>query len=58
MQPKESKSNHHFTISMIKSFVRILGYIGLILAFDNSLFSFSGYFLIAAEVLGIMEEMF
>ena len=58
MQPKESKSNHHFTISMIKSFVRILGYIGIILAFDSTLLNFGGCFLIAAEVLGILEEMF
>ena len=58
MQPKESKSNHHFIISMIKSGVRIVGYIGLILAFDNILLTGGGLLLIAAEVLGILEEMF
>jgi len=52
MQPKESKSNKHFNISMIKSAVRIAA--GINLALGN--IWYAGIFLIIAEGLGIAEE--
>jgi hypothetical protein len=52
MQEKESKTNKHFTYSMIKSVFRITA--GTALAFG--IFEAAGCFLIVAEVLGILEE--
>lgn len=52
MQPKESKSSKHFTISMIKSGVRIGA--GLLLIRGDVIGA--GVFLIVAEILGIVEE--
>jgi hypothetical protein len=53
MQPKESKSNSHFRISIVKSIIRIVGcyflFIGN-LPFGAVLFGL-------AEVLGILEEI-
>ena len=53
MQPKESKSNRHFTISLIKSAIRIGAGIDLAL---GSIW-YAGILLVIAEVLGIAEEL-
>ena len=53
MQEKESKTNWHFRISLAKSFLRIIA--GGVLC--GGLFLISGILLIAAEVLGIIEEL-
>jgi len=54
MEPKESKSNSHFWISLIKSGIRILACWRL---FEGDLHEAAGY-LILAEALGIAEEIF
>jgi hypothetical protein len=53
MQPKESKSNRHFIISLIKSGFRIGA--GMTLVTGNLIGA--GVLLIVAEVLGIAEEL-
>lgn len=53
MQPKESKTNWHFRISMAKSGLRIVA--GVALMFQD--FELCGLFLVIAEVLGIAEEL-
>jgi hypothetical protein len=53
MQPKESKSNKHFQISLVKSTVRILA--GMSLVLGN--IPLAGVALIIAEILGIAEEL-
>jgi hypothetical protein len=53
MQEKESKTNWHFQISLAKSFLRIIA--GGVLC--GGLFLIAGILLIAAEVLGIVEEL-
>lgn len=53
MQPKESKSSRHFTISLIKSAVRIGA--GVNLALGN--IWYAGILIIIAEILGIVEEL-
>ena len=53
MQQKESKTNWHFRISLIKSVLRMCAGVYLILG-DVVL---AGSLLIAAEVLGIVEEL-
>ena len=52
-QLKESKTNKHFTISLIKSAVRIVAGIDLVLG-DVW---YAGVLLIIAEILGIVEEL-
>jgi hypothetical protein len=52
MQEKESKTSWHFRISLAKSFFRIIA--GGVLC--GELFLIAGILLIAAEVLGIVEE--
>lgn len=54
MQPKESKTNTHFWISIVKSGIRIGACYFL---FDNKLHESAGLFCIA-EALGIAEEIF
>lgn len=54
MQQKESKTNWHFWISMIKSAIRIIACWKL---FEGDLQQAAGY-LILAEALGIVEEIF
>jgi hypothetical protein len=56
MQPKESKSNWHFTISMMKSVVRMGAGIALMCA-DGWYFNAAGGMLVGAEILGILEEL-
>lgn len=56
MQPKESKSHWHFTISLIKSGIRILAGIALLYA-NDWYFLAAGGMLIVAEILGIVEEL-
>jgi len=59
-EPKESKSNRHFQISVVKSVLRIFGCCAAFLlltsnptaAFQSFLFLF-----FAAECLGVVEEM-
>ena len=53
MQPKESKSNSHFKISIVKSVVRIVAGITLL----RGDFYIAGSLLIVAEILGIVEEL-
>ena len=52
MQLKESKTNTHFWVSMVKSGVRIGAGIGLCLG----LIVEAGMLLILVEILGIIEE--
>ncbi len=54
MQPKESKSNSHFNISLIKSALRIVGC--YFLFFTN--FQIAAILFFVAELLGIAEEIF
>lgn len=56
MQPKESKSNWHFRISIVKSVIRIFAGIALLCA-DQWYFQAAGGMLIGAEILGILEEL-
>ena len=56
MQPKESKTNWHFRISLIKSFIRIFAGMALLYA-DQWYFNAAGGLLIGAEMLGIIEEL-
>jgi hypothetical protein len=53
MQVKESKTNWHFRISIIKSVLRICAGVYLILGEVIP----AGSLLIAAELLGIIEEL-
>jgi hypothetical protein len=53
MQVKESKTNWHFYISLIKSGFRIGA--GFALIFGK--LALSGALLILAEILGILEEL-
>ena len=53
MQPKESKSNRHFYISLTKSVVRLLAGICLMTEY----FWYAGGLLLVAELLGIAEEL-
>jgi hypothetical protein len=53
MQPKESKSNWHFKISIAKSVLRMLA--GAALATGN--LYMAGATLIVAELFGIIEEL-
>jgi hypothetical protein len=55
MQPKESKTNWHFRISLIKSVVRIFAGLALMMA-NEWYFNAAGGMLIGAEILGIIEE--
>jgi hypothetical protein len=52
MQEKESKTNWHFRISLIKSVIRIMAGVSLF----NEQPVFAGLLLIIAEILGIVEE--
>lgn len=54
MQPKESKTNWHFKISLFKSSLRIMAGITLI----KGELVISGILFVIAEILGIAEEMF
>ena len=53
MQEKESKTNWHFRISIIKSAIRMCAGIYLILGDPIP----AGALLIAAEILGVVEEL-
>lgn len=53
MQVKESKTNWHFRISVVKSVLRIVAGMTLI----KGELVISGALFIAAEVLGIIEEL-
>jgi len=53
MQLKESKTNWHFRISLLKSCLRILAGLALVLS-DVTL---SGILFIGAELFGIIEEL-
>jgi len=52
MQEKESKTNSHFQISLVKSLFRLLGF-GLLY---TGKIEFAAIVLILAELLGIREE--
>jgi hypothetical protein len=53
MQPKESKSNRHFQISLVKSLIRITAGLSLMKGWIWE----AGILLIIAEILGIAEEI-
>jgi hypothetical protein len=53
MQVKESKTNWHFRISIVKSILRIIAGITLC----NGLLIPAGSFFVVAEILGIIEEL-
>ena len=53
MQEKESKTNWHFRISLIKSVLRMCAGVYLIIGDVYP----AGCLLIAAEILGIVEEL-
>jgi hypothetical protein len=53
MQQKESKTNWHFRISIVKSAIRIVA--GAMLAVGN--LYIAGLSLVVAELLGIVEEL-
>ena len=53
MQEKESKTKWHFTISLVKSVVRI----GAGAALMGGYLVYAGELLILAELLGIVEEL-
>lgn len=53
MQVKESKTKQHFYTSLAKSVVRIAA--GIMLCYGD--FLLAGALLIAAEVLGVVEEL-
>ena len=53
MQQKESKTNWHFRISLIKSGLRVLAGLALIL----SDITVSGILFIGAELFGVLEEL-
>ncbi|MEY4571839.1 MAG: hypothetical protein RLZ10_1050 [Bacteroidota bacterium] len=53
MQEKESKTNWHFRISIVKSILRLAA--GTALMQEH--FMAAGALLIVAEVLGIIEEL-
>lgn len=56
MEPKESKSNRHFTLSILKSGVRLFA--GIILATSGVAgIKIVGVLLIVAEMLGVAEEL-
>lgn len=52
VQPKDP-SKGHFYVSMVKSFLRILAALGLM----YSSFTAAAILFIAAEVLGVVEEL-
>jgi len=52
MELKESKTNKHFIFSLIKSIIRITGFVFLI----DQQFITTGIILTLAELLGIIEE--
>ncbi len=56
MQQKESKTSWHFTISMMKSVIRIGAGITLMCA-NGWYFNAAGGMLVGAEILGILEEL-
>ena len=56
MQPKESKSNRHFTFSIFKRLFRFGACYGLWMTGDRMLMTV-GIFFALAEVLGIAEEL-
>ena len=53
MQQKESKTNWHFVISLLKSCLRIVAGIAMIKGEIAS----AGGILILAEILGVVEEL-
>ena len=53
MQEKESKTNWHFGISIVKSGIRIMAGITLM----NNQVLIAGVLLIIAELFGIIEEL-
>jgi len=53
MQNKESKTNWHFIISIVKSGIRIMAGISLI----NNQVLIAGILLISAEIFGVIEEL-
>lgn len=53
MQPKESNSKYHFMVSMLKSGLRMVGFIALL--FES--FETAAVLLMTAEIAGIAEEL-
>jgi hypothetical protein len=53
MQVKESKTNSHFWLSMVKSGIRMLGAVAIM--FQD--FELGGLLILLAEIVGIAEEL-
>jgi hypothetical protein len=56
MQQKESKTNWHFRISIIKSVIRICAGVALMMT-DQWYLDAAGGLVVGAEILGILEEI-
>jgi hypothetical protein len=56
MQQKESKTNWHFRISIVKSIIRMFAGMALMYS-DQWYLNAAGGLLIGAETLGILEEL-
>ena len=56
MQTKESKTNWHFRISIVKSIIRICAGVALMMT-DQWYLDAAGGMLVGAEILGILEEI-
>lgn len=57
MEVKESQTKKHFTISLVKSFIRIFAFIAIAVFAKEAYLSAAGIALSAAEILGIFEEL-
>jgi hypothetical protein len=53
MQLKESKTNSHFYLSLVKSFIRL----GAAICLTQLEFGWSGILFFIAELIGIAEEL-
>jgi hypothetical protein len=58
-EPKESKSERHFQISLLKSFLRLVASIFLFAVgcIGHPYFVIAGALLFVAEILGVIEEL-
>lgn len=57
MEVKESQTKKHFTISLVKSFIRIFAFVAIAVFAKETYLSLAGIALSAAEILGIFEEL-
>ena len=57
MESKESQTKKLFTISLVKSFIRIFAFVAIAVFAEETYLSLAGIALSAAEILGIFEEL-